>query len=103
MSCAAKSAGGRTPVWHMRALEKPSVVEARERMSGSAPCAPLRRDGTAMRVLAVEPASGLARCAGTDAVAETVETALVAPVEPGDIVLVHAGVALLRLDAEWSP
>jgi hydrogenase maturation factor len=78
-------------------------VQARERMSGSAPRAPLQRTGTAMRVLAVQRVSGLARCAGTDAIAKTVETALVAPVEPGDVLLVHAGVALLRLDAEWNP
>lgn len=56
-----------------------------------------------MRVLAVEPVSGLARCAGTDAIARTVETALVAPVEAGDVLLVSAGVALLRLDDEWQP
>jgi hydrogenase maturation factor len=78
-------------------------VEARERMSGSAHRAQAPRNGTAMRVLVVEPVSGLARCAGTDAIAKTVETTLVAPVEPGDLVLVHSGVALLRLDAEWSP
>jgi hydrogenase maturation factor len=55
-----------------------------------------------MRVLVVEPRSGLARCAGFDAIARTVETALVAPVEAGDILLVHDDVALLRLDVEWN-
>jgi HupF/HypC family len=62
-----------------------------------------RRGGVAMRVLAVERVSGRARCAGADAVATTVETALVAPVQPGDVLLVNAGVALLRLDDEWQP
>lgn len=62
-----------------------------------------RRGGVEMRVLLVEPCGSLARCAGTDAIPRTVETALVAPVEPGDVVLVHEGVALARLDLEWIP
>jgi hydrogenase maturation factor len=57
-----------------------------------------------MRVLALDPRGGsLARCAGTDGVPATVETALVGPLETGAILLVHAGVALVRLDAEWVP
>ena len=61
--------------------------------------------GMPMRVLALDPAGGtLARCAGTDCVPVTVETALVAsPLDPGAIVLVKAGIALARLDAEWVP
>lgn len=60
--------------------------------------------GTPMRVLAFDPAGGtLARCAGTDGVPATVETALIRPLEPGAIVLVQAGVALARLDTEWVP
>lgn len=62
-----------------------------------------RRGGVAMRVLAVDSVTTFARCAGTDAIPKTIETALVAPVEPGDVLLVHAGVALLRLDDEWQP
>ena len=55
-----------------------------------------------MRVLAFDPAGGtLARCAGTDGILSTVETALLRPLEPGAIVLVQAGIALARLDAEW--
>lgn len=54
-----------------------------------------------MRVLAL--ADGVARCAGIDGVPATVETLLVGPLEPGAVVLVQAGVALLRLDAEWQP
>ncbi|HZV74052.1 MAG TPA: HypC/HybG/HupF family hydrogenase formation chaperone [Conexibacter sp.] len=61
-------------------------------------------DGMAMRVLLLDPAGGsLARCAGTDGIPATVETVLVTPLEAGAVVLVHAGVALLRLDAEWVP
>ncbi len=61
--------------------------------------------GTPMRVLALDPAgSTRARCAGTDGIPVTVETALIVPlVEPGAIVLVQAGMALARLDAEWVP
>jgi len=59
-------------------------------------------NGMPMRVLALDPAGGtLARCAGTDAIPITVETALISPVEPGAIVLVKAGIALARLDTEW--
>lgn len=58
----------------------------------------------AMRVLALDPSGGtLARCAGTDGVATTVETTLVETVEPDAILLVQAGLALARLDAEWVP
>ena len=64
----------------------------------------LAEDGRPMRVLALDPAGGsLARCAGPDGIPATVETALIAPLEPGAVVLVRAGVALLRLDAEWVP
>jgi hydrogenase maturation factor len=61
-------------------------------------------EGTPMRVLVLHPAGGTrARCVGIDGVAKTVETALVAPLEPGAIVLVRAGLALARLDDEWVP
>jgi len=39
-----------------------------------------------------------ARCLADHGWIETVETALVGPVRPGDVLLVHAGVALVRLD-----
>lgn len=58
---------------------------------------------TPMRVLAVARGGGtLARCAGADGVPATVETALIAPLEAGAVVLVHAGVALARLDGDWA-
>ena len=56
-----------------------------------------------MRVLAVDSVTSLARCAGTDAIARTVKTVLVDPVHAGDVLLVDAGIALMRLDDEWQP
>ena len=55
-------------------------------------CITCSDEGVPMRVLALEEA-GLARCDGGD-----VMTDLVGPVAPGDTLLVHAGVALARLD-----
>ena len=42
----------------------------------------------------------LALCAGADGERSTVEIALVAPVVPGDVLLVHAGTAIARLDGQ---
>jgi hydrogenase maturation factor len=61
-------------------------------------CATCADEGVPMRVLGVAGAAGLARCAGEDGVATTVDTTLVEPVAQGERVLVHAGVALVRLD-----
>jgi hydrogenase maturation factor len=49
-----------------------------------------------MRVERIDDARGLALCAAEDGSKSTVEIALVS-VEPGDRVLVHAGVALTEL------
>jgi hydrogenase maturation factor len=46
-----------------------------------------------MRVLSIDRTTGLARCEGE----EHVDVALVEPVQEGDAVLVHAGVALVRV------
>ena len=54
-------------------------------------------DGVPMRVLALDDDRGLALCSDGAGAHHTVETALVAPVAPGDEVLVHAGVALVSL------
>ncbi len=57
-----------------------------------------------MRVLAIDRSGGTrARCAGADGIPATIDVALVGPLEPGAVVLVQAGVALARLDAEWAP
>ena len=54
-------------------------------------------EGVEMRVEGVEE-DGLGVCATADGAREEVDLALVAPVAPGDLVLVHAKVALVRLD-----
>ena len=54
-------------------------------------------DGIPMRVMRVDDARGLALCEDEGGARASVETALVAPVAPGDLLLVHAGTALARL------
>ena len=54
-------------------------------------------DGVPERVLAIDEARGLALCERADGAHETVEILLVAPLAPGDTLLVHAGTALARL------
>ena len=49
-----------------------------------------------MVVEVVDPERGLATCRGADGVAGEVETLLVAPVQPGETLLVHAGTAIAR-------
>ena len=55
-------------------------------------CVTCSDEGVPMRVLELED-DGLARCDGGD-----VMTDLVGPVAPGDTLLVHAGVALARIE-----
>ncbi len=50
-----------------------------------------------MTVHRVDAGRGLALCAGEQGTRTTVEIGLVAPVGPGDRLLVHAGTALTRL------
>ena len=51
---------------------------------------------TEMVVELVDAERGLATCRGADGVAGDVETLLVAPVQPGETLLVHAGTAIAR-------
>lgn len=53
-----------------------------------------------LTVLRLDDERGLALCADDDGSSETVEIDLVAPVAPGDRLLVHAGTAIARLDEE---
>jgi hydrogenase maturation factor len=49
-----------------------------------------------LRVVEVDRARELALCQAADGTRTTVETALVAPVAGGDVLLVHAGTAIGR-------
>ena len=58
--------------------------------------------GIPMRIVALE-GEGLARCCDVTGAGQpdsTVDVQLVGDVAPGDVVLVHAGVALVQLGAE---
>ena len=61
-------------------------------------CITCSDEGIPMQVERVDDDRGLALCAAEDGSKSTVEIALV-DVEPGDRVLVHAGVALAELTA----
>ena len=60
-------------------------------------CITCSDEGVAMQVQRIDADRGLALCAAEDGSKSTVEIALV-EVEPGDRVLVHAGVALVELE-----
>jgi hydrogenase maturation factor len=53
-----------------------------------------------LTVMRLDEERGLALCADDDGNSETVEIDLVAPVAPGDTLLVHAGTAIARLTEE---
>jgi hydrogenase maturation factor len=55
-------------------------------------------DGVPMRVLRVDEARGLALCEDGDGAHSSVEIALV-DADVGDTLLVHAGTALMRMEA----
>ena len=61
-------------------------------------CVTCGDDGVPMQVLRIDEVRGLALCADEDGSRQTVETALVDSVAPGDVLLVHAGTALTRLE-----
>jgi hydrogenase assembly chaperone HypC/HupF len=55
-----------------------------------------------MSVMRLDGERGLALCSDDEGNSETVEIDLVAPVAPGDTLLVHAGTAIARLTEEAS-
>ena len=65
---------------------------------GSQHCITCSDDGVPMTVVRIDADRGLALCEREDRGRETVETALVEPVAPGDRLLVHAGTALAQLE-----
>jgi hydrogenase expression/formation protein HypC len=57
-------------------------------------CVTCSDEAIAMTIVKLDPRRGLALCADDDGARQAVETALVDPVEIGETVLVHAGVAI---------
>lgn len=55
-----------------------------------------------LRVVKLDEDRGLALCENAEGARQTVETALVLPVSPGDRLLVHAGTAIARLQEETA-
>ena len=64
---------------------------------GADHCITCGDEGIPMTVLRVDADRGLALCAGETGERHSVETALVEPVAPGDLLLVHAGTAIAAL------
>jgi hydrogenase maturation factor len=58
-------------------------------------CITCADEAVSMRVQRLDPERGLALCADDRGERHTVEIALVEPIDVGDRVLVHAGVALV--------
>jgi hydrogenase maturation factor len=56
-----------------------------------------------MRVARVDREHGLASCRDAEGAMSDVDVALLDRIDPGDAVLVHAGVALVRLEEEGAP
>ena len=65
---------------------------------GSQHCITCGDVGDQSTVIAVDSDRELALCAAPDGQRSTVEIALVAPVAAGDVLLVHAGTAIARLE-----
>jgi hydrogenase expression/formation protein HypC len=65
-------------------------------------CVTCSDEALPVRVVRVAPERGLALCAGGDGARTTVETALVEPVAPGDVLLVHAGTAIAHAPPEGA-
>jgi hydrogenase maturation factor len=65
---------------------------------GSHHCVTCGDDGVPMRVVRIDDIRGLALCEQSDGTRATVEIALIDAVQTHDILLVHAGTALTRLE-----
>lgn len=78
-------------------FEHPGLLAARDPAGDDEVCVTCSDEGVLAEVVAEDAGRTTVRSArGT----ETVDTALVGPVEPGDLVLVHAGTAISRVDDE---
>jgi hydrogenase maturation factor len=86
------------------------MIESRPRDEYSVPdclpevgCITCGDEGVEMRVLKVDVGSGLAVCVDPEGSTSEVDLGIVAGTAPGDALLVHAGVALTRLEPEAVP
>lgn len=77
-----------------------SARETTELQCGSQHCITCGDDGEPMTVLRLDEERGLALCEDEHGERSSVEIALVAPVEPGERLLVHAGTAIAQLHSE---
>jgi hydrogenase assembly chaperone HypC/HupF len=75
--------------------ERADQLDACELTDGCITCGDV-----AVPLTVVEAAGSDARCRDRHGRVETVATELVGPVRPGDWLLVHAGIAIQRLDRE---
>jgi hydrogenase expression/formation protein HypC len=62
-------------------------------------CITCSDEGVPMRVLDVDPATGLATCVDSGGGRSEIDVALVEPVAAGTTVLAHAGVAIALVEA----
>jgi hydrogenase assembly chaperone HypC/HupF len=69
---------------------------------GDGHCITCGDEGIPMRVVAVDERRELALCEDGEGARSAVEIALVVPVAPADMLLVHAGTALAHLEREGS-
>jgi hydrogenase maturation factor len=65
---------------------------------GEEHCITCGDQGIEMRVAAAADDAGLAACQGADGARSEVDVLLVEPVVPGELLLVHAGVAIARIE-----
>jgi hydrogenase expression/formation protein HypC len=77
-----------------------SAARAAGRCTTDGTCVTCGDVATPVRILGPGSEPGLAAGADGSGAPCEVEVDLVGPVSPGDVVLVHAGVALTRLDGE---
>jgi hydrogenase maturation factor len=75
-------------------------IDLAPQCDASTGCITCADEGIEMQVIAIGGADGLMACADADGGTSEVDITLVEPVEPGDRVLVHAGVAIARLARE---
>ena len=76
----------------------PWPAEPAPRCGPEGHCITCSDDGVSMRVTGMDAREDLAVCVGDDGGSSKVAVDLVGPVSPGDVVLVHAGVAIARLE-----